>query len=433
MDQHRCVSNTSPSDRAAGPTSATAQQRIAALAGHLLFGGTGKSLAKGGGVLGKEKLLACPTLGSEDLQVIPLTPSLGAEVLGVDFSQDPLPRELKEALTELFHEHKVLFFRDQVKVDSQRQTRLVKELSDYWGIALEGCRSEQQEKTQKDGIFAHPFLPNKGPGKEHIWAVAQRSVQSIDAAKGREVPKLAGSSLSSVSPSSSSPAPASSAGDRQSRLKALMEYGSDGSGSWRRRGFGNAAAANVWHADNTFLIEPSSFTVLRAVRAPEIGGDTIFTDMSLAYEDLDEETKKHIETRQGESGWQKTWPGYVKMAEATGDWTKVQELEKDFPHPHHPVVRTHPVTKRKLIYVNPTFTHRLVPLPGGPTEEEDQKLLERLFRLANVPEYQCRFRWKNAGDMAIWDNRILQHYAVADHDGSERYMEHTSALGEKPF
>ena len=104
---------------------------------------------------------------------------------------------------------------------------------------------------------------------------------------------------------------------------------------------------------------------------------------------------------------------------------KYKKLEQLFPPVAHPVVRTHNVTGVKSLYVNRTFATHL--------ENQDQELYNFLADKASVPEYQIRFKWKSIGDIAMWDNRVLQHYAVNDYQGKDRLMEHTASLGEKVF
>jgi taurine dioxygenase len=103
-------------------------------------------------------------------------------------------------------------------------------------------------------------------------------------------------------------------------------------------------------------------------------------------------------------------------------------MEDLYPNPSHPVVRTHPVTRRKCIYVNPQFTLRI----EGVEPEESRAILQVLFAQAQVPEYQFRLRW-TPGAIVFWDNRSTQHYAANDYYPERRRMERTAVVGDAPF
>lgn len=177
---------------------------------------------------------------------------------------------------------------------------------------------------------------------------------------------------------------------------------------------------NNWHSDVTWRAEPSLGSVLRAIELPEIGGDTLFSNMVMAYEDLDEELKERL----------------CKMT-AMHDIARVfaRRLNKDasalhekFPPQEHPVIRTHPETGERGLYVNIAFTDHIV----GMEREESDKLLQYLYHRAWLPEYQCRFRWA-PGSLAFWDNRACQHYAASDYFPNVRIMERVTIAGDRPF
>jgi taurine dioxygenase len=178
---------------------------------------------------------------------------------------------------------------------------------------------------------------------------------------------------------------------------------------------------NVWHSDVTWREMPSLGSVLRAIEVPETGGDTLWADMGAAYDGLSSTMKERIDGLVAEHDWITTF--------GMGMDTKTRDnLRKDFPAVQHPVVRTHPETGRKTLYVNRAFTQHIV----GLDEAESRALLDFLYIQASFPEYQCRFKWQ-AGDVAFWDNRSTQHYAVSDYFPQRRVMERITVIGDRPF
>ncbi len=177
---------------------------------------------------------------------------------------------------------------------------------------------------------------------------------------------------------------------------------------------------NVWHSDVTWRQIPSLGSVLRATEVPDIGGDTLFADMEAAYAGLDSETQQRIDGLIAVHDFTNSFGLYMS------DEEKATQLEK-FPPARHPVVRTHPVTGRKSIYVNPIFTNII----EGLSRDESDELLAHLYAQANIPEYQCRFRWQK-NSFAFWDNRSVQHYASSDYDPQPRRMERVTVIGDRP-
>ncbi|WP_194896586.1 TauD/TfdA dioxygenase family protein [Catenulispora pinisilvae] len=186
------------------------------------------------------------------------------------------------------------------------------------------------------------------------------------------------------------------------------------------KGAETAGVENVWHADVTWREKPALGSILRALDVPEAGGDTCFADMAAAYDFLPDRVKERIEGRVAVHDF--TLPFGIGM-----DPAKLKEMQEKYPAVEHPVVRRHPRTGRRTLFVNAIFTTHIVGLP----EDESEELLKLLFKQAAVPEYQVRFKWA-AGSIAFWDNRAVQHYAVSDYFPRRRVMERAAILGDRP-
>jgi taurine dioxygenase len=188
---------------------------------------------------------------------------------------------------------------------------------------------------------------------------------------------------------------------------------------------------NSWHTDATWREKPPFGCVLRCVECPPVGGDTMWANMVLAYERLPE----HIKTRIGglrarhsiEASFGAAMPAEKRLA-----------LHAQFPDAEHPVVRVHPETGEKVLFVNAFTTHFTnFHTPENVRFGQDytsagRDLLGYLIEQAAVPEYQVRFRWK-PNSMAMWDNRSTQHYAVMDYPPCHRKMERAGIVGEATF
>ncbi|MDH6522740.1 taurine dioxygenase [Streptomyces sp. SAI-135] len=180
---------------------------------------------------------------------------------------------------------------------------------------------------------------------------------------------------------------------------------------------------NIWHSDVSFSPNPPLGSMLRAVTVPGLGGDTLWADMYAAYEGLPAEVRGYID------GLTALHEIPTVPAEAGGEVAKNMRAARARLQPvEHPVVRTHPETGRKLLYVNAVFTTAIV----GLTPSESQDLLDLLFRQAAHPEYQVRFHWE-PGSVAFWDNRATQHYAVSDYFPDSRLMERVTVIGDRPY
>jgi taurine dioxygenase len=184
-------------------------------------------------------------------------------------------------------------------------------------------------------------------------------------------------------------------------------------------------ATDTWHSDVTWRPEPSLGSLLLARVVPRTGGDTCWANMEAAYDGLDEETKALIDGRFAVHDSHLFRAG---MRARGASEEEVEEYRRAHPAVRHPVVRTHPDSGRKSLYVNALFTVRI----EGMEEAESRRLLERLQRTATRLEVQCRFRWA-PGSLAFWDNRAAQHYAVSDYWPATRVMERVTVVGDQPF
>jgi taurine dioxygenase len=267
--------------------------------------------------------------------VVPLTPTIGAEVRGLSLAEPP-DAATKADLDKAWLEHKVLFFRDQGDVSTDAHVAF--------------CRAFGE-------LEVHPFVPPK-PGYPEVMVLVAN-----DRRKGNE---------------------------------------------------------NTWHSDVTWRLEPSLGSMLRAVELPPVGGDTLFADMEAAYEGLGDTMRDLVDGLEAVHDFTKVFGRHVPPE-------KLAETRERYPPATHPVIRTHPVTGRKSIYVNAAFTSHIV----GMRHEESEQLLSYLYRQAAIPELQCRFRWE-PGSFALWDNRCAQHYAVSDYFPQRRVMERVTIVGDRP-
>lgn len=187
---------------------------------------------------------------------------------------------------------------------------------------------------------------------------------------------------------------------------------------------------NAWHNDATWREIPPMGAVLRCVECPPVGGDTMWANMELAYERLPQHVKEQIEGLRARHSMEATFMAAKPEAERLA-------MKARFPDPEHPVVRTHPETGRKSLFVNAFTTHFTNYHTAGRVRvgQDFQPgaglLLNYLASQAFIPEYQVRWRW-NANDVAIWDNRCTQHYAVMDYPPCHRKMHRATIIGDRP-
>jgi taurine dioxygenase len=180
----------------------------------------------------------------------------------------------------------------------------------------------------------------------------------------------------------------------------------------------------IWHSDTTYLETPPMGTMLVAREVPPVGGDTLFANMYLAYETLSDGMKRLLDGLQGVSTSLKADATRTREDRIKSDPTTQsrQELTAE-----HPVVRTHPETGRKALYVNVAHTVRF----AGMTEAESAPILRYLFEHQVRPEFTCRFTWR-VGSLAFWDNRAVQHNPVNDYHGYRRVMHRITLAGDRP-
>ncbi len=262
------------------------------------------------------------------MTVVPLTPTVGAEIVGVDLSQ--LTDEEHRVVADAFADHLVLFFRDQ-RLDD---------------------RSQREVAAGFGPLQVFPFAPPLDPALPEVHAIA------------------------------------TGAGPKTSN-------------------------ADTWHSDATFMECPPMATLLRAIELPGSGGDTLFANMYAAYDALSSRLQRLLE-------------GMTATHDFTKSSSHRRRLDDQFPPVEHPVVRTHPVTGRKALFVNRVFTVTLNEL----TDAENELLLPLLCDHVKSPDFQCRFTW-SPGSVAVWDNRCAQHYAVADY-GERRVMHRVLIAGDRP-
>ena len=184
-------------------------------------------------------------------------------------------------------------------------------------------------------------------------------------------------------------------------------------------------STDVWHSDTTFRLRPTKYTILRCEIMPKVGGDTLWCDMNAAFDGLSDRFKHMIEGLGAVHDFQNFRRLFKKTPE---DQEKLRRMEELYPNPTHPVVRTHPISGKKILYVNPQFTIRIAEL----NDDESRALLKPLFAQAHVPEYQFRLKW-SPGTIVFWDNTSTQHYAANDYCPERRRMERTAVIGDRPF
>ena len=274
-------------------------------------------------------------MNDQSMEVRKLTPTIGAEILGVDLSQSLNDRQFQK-LHRALMDHLVLFFRDQ-KLNVEQHKAF-------------GARFGK--------LHVHPAAPARFANHPEIFVV-------------------------------------------HADEKSTHVAGED------------------WHSDVSCDLEPPMGSILYLTEVPpDGGGDTLFANMYLAYETLSEPVRKMLDGLSAIHSGERYYRGRYG----------VDDTGKTYPSSEHPVIRTHPVTKKKCLFVNRMFTMRI----AGLKKTESDAILEMLCRHIETPEFCVRFRWQ-ANSIAFWDNRCTQHQALWDYFPHKRYGHRVTICGDKPF
>jgi taurine dioxygenase len=180
------------------------------------------------------------------------------------------------------------------------------------------------------------------------------------------------------------------------------------------------SAENFWHMDTAMNVRPVAGCISLLRKAPSVGGDTLFADMTAAYDALSPSLKERLaplRAVQRIEGSRRYYPQTDKKTYTDGS--------KIFPPVTMPLIQTHPETGRKILYACPIWTSDIVGLP----RDESDSLLQFLFTQARIPEFQCRLKW-DLDVVTFWDNRSVQHYACYDYFGQSRRLERVAFLGD---
>lgn len=183
----------------------------------------------------------------------------------------------------------------------------------------------------------------------------------------------------------------------------------------------------IWHTDVTFLETPALGAVLAAKQLPPYGGDTLWASGIAAFEALSKPLQQLLDGLTATHDISKSFP-QERFGATDADLARLEEARKKNPPRSHPVIRTHPVTGRKALFVSDGFTTRINELEPA----ESRAVLDLLFAHFARPEFTVRWRWRE-NDVAFWDNRVTQHYAVDDYRPQRRVMHRATILGDKPF
>jgi taurine dioxygenase len=184
-----------------------------------------------------------------------------------------------------------------------------------------------------------------------------------------------------------------------------------------------------WHSDTSYMPEPALGTVLYAVEVPNAGGDTLFANTAAAYDALSCGMQRVVSGLVGVNSSDNGYGGSrARAMDKLNAMKGAYNVESASYESEHPIVRTHPETGRKSLYIGRGHTARFKNM----TAQESEPLISWLTRHISQPEFTCRFRWQ-PGSIAVWDNRSTQHYALNDYAGKRRHMRRVTIKGDKPF
>lgn len=178
-----------------------------------------------------------------------------------------------------------------------------------------------------------------------------------------------------------------------------------------------------WHSDNTFMATPPMGSILKAVMLPSVGGDTCFANMYAAYDELSPSFQALVDDLEATHDLTKSLERAIAAGHSNAN---LREMQEQWPPVVHPVVRHHPVTWRKALFVNGSSTTRIL----GISERESEILLAYLVEHVRSPSFQCRVRW-DENTVVFWDNRSVQHFAVPDYN-ERRIMHRVTLAGDRP-
>ncbi len=277
------------------------------------------------------------------ITVTPLAGALGAEIAGVDLTEDLDDETLRE-IHQAFLDHLVIFFRDQALTPEQQIA-----FGERFGT-----------------LHIHPFIPNLDNYPQIIRLESKESGP------------------------------------------AQMAYQS-----------------NTWHTDLTYEAKPPMASILHGLEIPEAGGDTMWNNLYAAYEGLSAPMRGFLDGLTAVHNIVSSMP--ADFMEQSWAPKQLQRLQEKTPPVEHPVVRTHPETGRKCLFVNRNFTSHI----AGLHRKESDVLLAYLYEHAEQPEFVVRFKWRKHS-LAMWDNRCTQHYALVDYR-SKRTMHRVTVCGDRPY
>jgi taurine dioxygenase len=187
----------------------------------------------------------------------------------------------------------------------------------------------------------------------------------------------------------------------------------------------NPPDTDVWHTDVTFKSDPAFASILYSKIIPPTGGDTLWCSLSAIYESLPNDMKKYLESLRAVHDMGDFRNNFINDDNIESAH-KLNEGYKKFGNAVHSVIKKHPITNKKFLYINPGFTSQIV----GMNMTDSNNLLSYLFNFMNKPEFQIRFRW-SANTVAIWDNRCTMHYAIGDYMPHHRQMNRITVLNDK--